>query len=141
MNSTEKQYTIETTAANWIYVLAELKTIWSGLIGEEDAITAGEYISDAYRDLSDILNPVIWTDKKIAGTVDRYVNYRGRLTALDLKTGQHDPSSFSVVDNTPDGFTDNSLIEVSGITEIIFNIIENVLPDDEYTTGAGEVSR
>jgi len=40
---------------------------------------------------------VVWPEKRIAGSADRYVRYRGDWVVLDLKTGQHNPASFSLV--------------------------------------------
>ena len=40
---------------------------------------------------------VVWPEKRIAGSADRYVRYRGEWVVLDLKTGQHNPAAFSLV--------------------------------------------
>tara|TARA_R110002124_G_scaffold81413_4_gene214611 strand:+ start:244 stop:1269 length:1026 start_codon:yes stop_codon:yes gene_type:complete len=40
---------------------------------------------------------IVWPEKRIAGSADRFVRYRGEWVVLDLKTGQHNPASFSLV--------------------------------------------
>ena len=64
---------------------------------------------DAYRQCIDLHSieidpdwievPLVWSEKRIAGTIDRLVNYRGALTALDLKTGRHNPAKYSMVEH------------------------------------------
>ena len=62
---------------------------------------------DAYRqalcDYSIEIDPawierfVVWREKRIAGSADRFVRYLGEWVVLDLKTGQHNPGSFSML--------------------------------------------
>lgn len=40
---------------------------------------------------------VVWPDKFIAGSCDLYAEYKGRTVVMDLKTGAHDPTSWSMV--------------------------------------------
>lgn len=40
---------------------------------------------------------VVWPDRKVAGSCDRYAHWGGRVVALDLKTGASNPADFSLV--------------------------------------------
>ncbi len=40
---------------------------------------------------------VVWSDKRIAGSCDRYVMWNGRMVTFDLKTGASNPADFSLV--------------------------------------------
>ncbi len=40
---------------------------------------------------------VVWPDKRIAGSADRYAMWNGRMVVVDLKTGKSDPAAFSMI--------------------------------------------
>lgn len=41
---------------------------------------------------------VVWPEMRTAGSCDIYANYQGRMVVMDVKTGQHNPAKFSLVE-------------------------------------------
>jgi hypothetical protein len=49
--------------------------------------------------LTDMLEvPAVWSEGKVAGSIDNIVGYRGRRVVMDLKTGKHNPADWTMIE-------------------------------------------